>query len=72
MSATKLTFTQLPRVFHHGSLVLPDPNPRLKPEEIRKVFGTQYPELLNAGIEGPAMRGGKQIFTFQKTLGTKG
>ena len=60
------------RVFQHGSLELADPNPKLKPEDVRKILGTQFPELLNAGIEGPTIRGNKQVFTFHKTLGTKG
>ena len=66
------TLKPLTRVFQHGSLELADPNPKLKPEDVRKILGTQFPELLNAGIEGPAIRGDKQVFTFHKTLGTKG
>ena len=72
MSASTLSLKPLIRVFQHGSLELPDPNPKLKPDEVRKILGTQFPELLNAGIEGPTIRGNKQVFTFNKTLGTKG
>ena len=72
MSPKTLKFQAVTRVFQHGSLEIPDPNPRMAPEEIKRMLATQYPELNNAAIEGPEIRSGKQVFTFQKALGTKG
>ena len=72
MSNSSLKFQAVPRVFQHGSLEIPDPSPRMSPEEVKRMLSAQYPELNNAGIEGPEFRGKKQVFTFQKAFGTKG
>lgn len=62
----------LTRVFHWNGLEIPDPNARLKPEEVLKVLGTVHPELNNASIEGPSFRGDKEVYTCCTRLGTKG
>lgn len=66
------TLVALPRFFQYGSLELPDPNPKLTLDEVKRVFAAQYPELLNAGVEGPVFKKDRQVFTFNKAFGTKG
>lgn len=62
----------LKRVFQWNGLEIPDPNARLKPEEVLKVLGTVHPELNNASLEGPSFQGDKEVYTCSTRLGTKG
>lgn len=62
----------LERVFEHGPTTLPDPDPSLSPEEVLNLYATQYPEMTSGRWEGPALDGGKQVFTFKRAVGTKG
>lgn len=60
------------RVFKYNNRNLPDPNPKLTPEQVKDQFAAQYPELAGAVIHGPALTGGKQVYTFERAVGTKG
>lgn len=62
----------LPRIFQYSSLEIPDPDPTLDVEGVKRVLANRFPELLNAGVEGPTISGDRQVFTFVKALGTKG
>jgi PRTRC genetic system protein C len=62
----------LKRVFQWNGLEIPDPNARLKPEEVLKVLGTIHPELNNASLEGPTFQADKEVYTCCTRLGTKG
>lgn len=63
---------ELIREFKHGSVTLADPNPAFTLEQVREFYAIIYPELLNADIEGPELRGNRQIYTFRRAVGTKG
>lgn len=67
-----LTVTPAIRSFTYRGLVLPDPNRKLSPEEVKAVFATTYPELATAAITGPEVVGDKLLYTFSAALGVKG
>ena len=51
---------------------LPDPNPEMSPNEVRKFYAARFSELANGNIEGPKPEGTKLIFTLTTNIGTKG
>lgn len=63
---------QLERKFKFNNQVLKDIDPTLSPEEIMQVYSNQYPELVNATIEGPELSNNSATWTFTKNLGKKG
>ena len=63
---------QLPRVFMHSGRELSDIDPKLSPEAVMDIYVNQYPELLNAKISNPEIKNDKAVYTFSKSLGTKG
>ena len=62
----------LTREFHYNGTIIPDPNPNLNLDQVRDVLATSHPELNNAAMDGPTMKAGKQVYTFIKSVGTKG
>ncbi len=42
----------LSRSFSYNGLKLPDPDPRMTPEEVKNICSNQYPELATAAITG--------------------
>ena len=62
----------LVRVFKHNTNVLTDLDETLSPEAICGVYSNQYPELLNAKVEGPKIENDQAVYTFSKSIGTKG
>ena len=63
----------LKRVFKHGDLELPDPDPVIAPDKVREMYSDTYPELLNASTVGPKVGESEVTYTFTKTtVGTKG
>ena len=63
---------QITRSFRYNSITLPDPNPALGPEQVREFYASQYPELNNAVVEGPATRNAVATYTFTRAAGAKG
>jgi PRTRC genetic system protein C len=57
---------------YSGGLVLPDPDPSLDVESVRAIYSSTYPEITTAAVSGPEVIGGKLVFTFTKSAGTKG
>jgi PRTRC genetic system protein C len=62
----------LTRSFSYQSLRLPDPDPRLTPEQVRDVYAGTYPEITTAVVEGPDASGDTLHFKFTRAIGTKG
>ena len=62
----------LERSFSYNGLRLPDPDPKLTPEQVRDVYSTAYPEITTAVVEGPDASGGTLYFKFIRAVGTKG
>lgn len=52
--------------------VLPDPNPEMTPNEVRKFYSARFAELANASVEGPVTDKGVLKFKFTTNIGTKG
>lgn len=62
------------RVFKYDNMVLDDPDPKMTPEQVKEFYAEIYPELTQAGIEGPeqASDGATVEYEFDKAVGTKG
>ena len=60
------------RSFKFNKRVLPDPNPKLSPAQVKDLYAAQFPELASAAIEGPELKGGQQVYGFARQVGTKG
>ena len=68
MIDTKVLF----RSFTYNGVKLPDPDPRMTPEEVKIVYSHQYPELATAAITGPEPSGEHLQYSFVRAIGTKG
>jgi PRTRC genetic system protein C len=60
------------RKFKYNSVTLPDPNPDMSADEVREMYAAQYPELLNAVVEGPVTKDNVSTYTFIRAAGAKG
>jgi len=60
------------RSFRFNKRVLPDPNPKLTPAQVKDLYAAQFPELASAAIEGPELKNGQQVYGFARQVGTKG
>jgi len=67
-----VTVTPAIRTFGYSSITLPDPNPKLSPEEVKALYAIQYPELATAAINGPEAVGDKLRYEFLTSIGSKG
>lgn len=67
-----MNIQQLVRSFSYSGITLPDPGPNLSVEQVKDVYAASYPELTSASIEGPEAVGGKMLYTFKRSVGTKG
>jgi PRTRC genetic system protein C len=62
----------LSRSFTYNGVKLPDPDPRMTPEEVKTIYSHQYPELATAAIAGPEGSGDTLQYSFVRAIGTKG
>ena len=62
----------LSRSFTYNGVKLPDPDPRMTPEEVKTIYSHQYPELATAAITGPEASGEQLQYSFVRAIGTKG
>ena len=62
----------LARSFTYNGVKLPDPDPRMTPEEVKTIYSHQYPELATAAIAGPEGTGETLQYSFVRAIGTKG
>jgi PRTRC genetic system protein C len=62
----------LSRIFEFNGVRLPDPDPKLSPEEVRNLYEHQYPDIATASITGPEAVGDKLCYQFTRAIGTKG
>ncbi len=60
------------RSYRFNKRVLPDPNPKLSPAQVKDLYSAQFPELASAAVEGPELKGGQQVYGFARQVGTKG
>ena len=64
--------TPIRRVFKFGGRTLPDPNPKLEPEQVRGVLAATHPEIASAVLQGPSYDKGREEYEFVTAVGTKG
>lgn len=62
----------LTRTFAFNGVNLQDPNPQFSVEAVKDFYVAIYPDLLNAEIEGPTIKGATAAYTFKRAVGTKG
>ncbi len=60
------------REFRYEGRVLADPNPRLEPDGVRGFYAQQFPELVNAVLEGPVLERGRRVYRFARRVGKNG
>lgn len=60
------------RSFSYNGVKLPDPDPRMTPEEVKNIYSNQYPELASPAITGPEASGEHLQYSFVRAIGTKG
>jgi len=60
------------REFSWNGVKIPDPDPKLSPEEVRAVLATMYPDIATATITGPEAVGNRLLYRFVAAIGTKG
>jgi PRTRC genetic system protein C len=60
------------REFSFNGVKLPDPDPKLSPEQVRSVLATMYPDIVTAAITGPEAVGDKLRYNFVRAIGAKG
>ncbi|QMI45614.1 PRTRC system protein C [Burkholderia sp. MBR-1] len=62
----------LVREFSYNGAKLADPAPTFTLQQVRDFYSQTYPELTNAEIEGPVVKGNRNVYTFRRAVGTKG
>ncbi|MHB8656074.1 MAG: PRTRC system protein C [Terriglobia bacterium] len=60
------------RIFTFNGVKLPDPDPKLSPEEVRGTFATIYPDIATASVTGPEAVGDQLRYNFVRAIGAKG
>lgn len=60
------------RKFSYNGMELADPDPAMKPDQVKEVYAVTYPELTNASVTGPEKVGDDQVFKFSRAVGAKG
>ena len=60
------------REFSWNGVRICDPGTHLRPEEVRAMLATMYPDIANATITGPEAVGNKLVYRFLAAIGTKG
>jgi len=64
---------ELRRVFIYSGVMLPDPDPALRPDLVRDLLAAAgRPDLSSAEIRGPETVGDELHYTFHRAVGTKG
>ncbi len=66
-----IQINQATRVFSYNGVELPDPGVNMSTEEVKEIYAITYPELNNATVEGPDLRGNTLVFKFTRAVGTK-
>jgi PRTRC genetic system protein C len=53
-------------------ITMADPGGQYNAKQVRDFYTAIYPELANANVRGPEMKGGQAIYRFDTQIGTKG
>lgn len=68
----KVKVEEITREFNYNGVKLVDPLPTSDPDKIKSFYSALYPEITSAVVEGPEYRGNKMVYTFKRSVGTKG
>lgn len=60
------------RKFSYNGVSLADPGTTFSPEQVKEFYAAVYPEIINATVEGPEQQGNKLLYTFRRSVGSKG
>lgn len=61
------------RIFRNGSVQMPDPDPTMKPDQVRELYSANHQHLANAVVEGPTTEGDYLVYEFKPApVKTKG
>lgn len=63
---------EIPRVFMYKGEELSDPDHGLAPSRVLEHYEGQFPEFMNATVDGGEYKDGKLIYTVKTVIGTKG
>jgi PRTRC genetic system protein C len=59
--------SELKRVFKLNSTELPDPDPKMSPEEVKRHYGPNFGAVLElAVVTGPTLEGERLVFHFEQ------
>lgn len=72
MTTTTIQATAVTRTFLYGGRTLPDPDRGMSPEAVKTFYSAIHADLTNAAVEGGDFDGDTQVFTFRRSVGTKG
>lgn len=64
--------SQIPRVFMFRDNPLPDPDHSWPPSRVLEHYAPEFPELMNATVDGGDYNDGKMVFKVKTVMGTKG
>ena len=67
-----LSVNNIERVFEHDGKELADPSPDMSPENVLAHYSNIYPALTTATVQGPEVKDGKAVYSFNTSIGTKG
>jgi PRTRC genetic system protein C len=67
-----LTPIAVQRVFLYNGRTLPDPDPRMSPEQVKQFYSAIHADLTNAAVGEGRFEGETQTFEFKRGIGTKG
>lgn len=60
------------RKFTYNGMELTDPDPKMKPDQVREILAISYPDLATAKVEGPTKSGDDEVYKFTRAVGAKG
>lgn len=67
-----LTVTPILRKFKIGMQLLDDPCPGQSVDTAIRILSVAHPEINNATMGQPEIENGNQVYSFAKSIGTKG
>lgn len=67
-----LVISSVRREFVYNGTSIPDPDPKMTPEQVRDTLVTVYPEIATATLAGPEPKGDAVRYSFSRAIGSKG
>lgn len=67
-----LTITPILRKFKVGMQLLDDPCPGADVQTVIRVLAVAHPEVTTAAMSGPVIEGEAEVYSFTRSIGTKG